>query len=149
MFSRSLPECSRRVVSEFYEFTPFQRFPFLRTGQRLECWAPAVFFRGMEAGSEYIQPFSRIFEDHVRSQLADIGVPMFSGTDLRAMIGHGPKLPDALISFPRSAPGTSVSCPETLDRDLRTLTGSKQTCDDLVAVIEHAHHFLQAARPAE
>jgi hypothetical protein len=108
-FCRSLPDANKRLISEFYEFTPLTRFPFLRTGAVLEYWHPMVFYRGMEglvhsllseAGQDYIDGFSRVFEHHVMAEIRRTGLTFFDEGQLRMLIGREQRVPDALISFP-------------------------------------------------
>lgn len=108
-FFRSIPDDKQRRASEFYESTPLKRFPFLRTGSNLEYWHPMVFYRGMEgfvhsvlseAGQEYIDRFSKLFESHVLSEIGRTGCFFFSEEQLRDLIPNEQQVPDALISFP-------------------------------------------------
>ena len=108
-FCRSLPEANNRSVSEFFEFTPLKRFPFLRTGAILEYWHPMVFYRGMEgfvhsvlseAGQDYIDRFSKVFEKHVVAEIRRTGLSFFDEAQLQKLVGREQSLPDALISFP-------------------------------------------------
>jgi len=109
VFCRNLPDANKRRASEFYEFTPLRRFPFLRTGDVLEYWHPMVFFRGMEgfvhsvlseAGQDYIDRFSKIFENHVVGEVRNKGWSFFDEAQLQTLIGSEQRVPDALISFP-------------------------------------------------
>ncbi len=108
-FCRSLPDVNKRRASEFYEFTPLKRFLFLRTGTILEYWHPMVFFRGMEgfvhslrseAGQDYIDRFSKVFENHVVGEIRRTGLDFFDEAQLQTLIGKEQRVPDALISFP-------------------------------------------------
>ena len=108
-FCRSLPDANKRRASEFYEFTPLKRFPFLRTESILEYWHPMVFFRGMEgfvhsllseAGQDYIDRFSKVFENHVVREIRRTGLDFFDEAQLQRLIGKEQRVPDALISFP-------------------------------------------------
>lgn len=107
-FCRELPHGDERKASEFFEFTPLHRFPFVRRGNVLECWHPMVFYRAMEsmvhsvlseAGPAYIQPFSRLFEAHIRTELRSTGSSLVDENDLRAMLSQDMQVPDALLSF--------------------------------------------------
>jgi hypothetical protein len=100
-----------RKTSEFFEFTPFHRFPFVRRGDVLECWHPMVFYRGMEtmvhsvlseAGAAYIEPFSKLFETHIRSELRSTECAVLDENELRGMLGQHMQVPDALLSFPEA-----------------------------------------------
>ena len=108
-FCRSIPGDNERRASEFYESTPLKRFPFLRTGANLEYWHPMVFYRGMEgfvhsvlseAGQDYIDRFSKLFEGHVLSEIQRTGCVFFGEEQLRDVIPSEQQVPDALISFP-------------------------------------------------
>ena len=108
-FCRGLPDAKRRRTSEFYEFTPLKRFPFLRTEGELEYWHPIVFFRGMEgfvhsvlseAGQDYIERFSKVFERHVLNEIGMSGLCYFNEAQLKAFCRSHQKVPDALVSFP-------------------------------------------------
>lgn len=110
-FCRELPHGDERKASEFFEFTPLHRFPFVRRGNVLECWHPMIFYRAMEnmvhsllseTGPAYIQPFSRLFEAHIRTELRGTGCSLFDEDDLRAMLGQDMQVPDALLSFPEA-----------------------------------------------
>lgn len=108
-FFRALPYSQKRVSSEYYEFPVISRYPFLRTNNLIECWHPAAFFRGFEslvhsvlseAGSNYIEPFSEIFENHVISQSKKLNGRFYSEDLLRTFVPIGTKVPDGLASFP-------------------------------------------------
>ena len=86
-----------------------KRFPFLRTGAILEYWHPMVFYRGMEgfvhsvlseAGQDYIDRFSKVFEKHVVAEIRRTGLSFFDEAQLQKLVGREQSLPDALISFP-------------------------------------------------
>jgi hypothetical protein len=108
-FCRGLPDAKSRRASEFYEFTPLKRFPFLRTEGELEYWHLMVFFRGMEdfvhsvlseAGQDYIERFSKVFEGHVLNEIGASGLCYFNEAQLKAFCRSDQKVPDALVSFP-------------------------------------------------
>lgn len=108
-FFRALPDSDRKVASELYEFPPISRYPLLRTGNMLVCWHPAVFYRGMEGyihsvlseeGKNYIDRFSKLFEDHVVMEAQKLGVPFLGETMLRSFVPSEAKVPDGLLSFP-------------------------------------------------
>lgn len=108
-FCRSLPSSDKHVASEFFEFTPIRRFPFVRTSRGLDCWHPMIFYRGMEemvhailseVGSDYIEPFSRVFEAHIHKELRSTGCSMLDEAAIYQMVGKEIQVPDALLSFP-------------------------------------------------
>ena len=108
-FCRDLPNADEKSHSELFEFPAFTRCPFLRTDNTLECWHPAVFYRGVEgfvhsilseAGAEYIERFSRLFERHVVGEARKMGASFLTEDDLRAWMPIGAKTPDGLLSFP-------------------------------------------------
>ncbi|TXT21546.1 MAG: hypothetical protein FD134_2673 [Gallionellaceae bacterium] len=108
-FCRALPRADTKVASEFYEFPVFSRYPFLRTGNMLECWHPAVFYRGIEGlvhsilseeGKNYIDCFSKLFEVHVVTEAQKLGVPFLDEAALRTLVPSEIKVPDGLLSFP-------------------------------------------------
>lgn len=110
-FCRALPRGDERKASEYFEFTPFHRFPFVRRGAVLECWHPMVFYRGMEsmvhsvlseAGPAYIEPFSKIFEAHIQAELRRTGCVLLDENDLRRLVGQDTQVPDALLPFPEA-----------------------------------------------
>jgi len=108
-FCCNLPGANRKVASELHEFPVISRYPFLRSGGRLECWHPAVFFRGMEGivhsilseeGQIYIDRFSKLFEAHVLREAKALPATFFGETGLRAFISAESKVTDGLLSFP-------------------------------------------------
>lgn len=108
-FCRGLPDAKKPRTSEFYEFTSLKRFPFLRTAGELEYWHPIVFFRGMEsfvhsvlseAGQDYIERFSKVFEGHVLNEIGTSGLCYFNEVQLKTFCRSHQKVPDALVSFP-------------------------------------------------
>lgn len=108
-FCRGLPSSRRKVASELYEFPVLSRYPFLRTGDTIECWHPAVFYRGMEGfvhsvlseeGQDYMDRFSKMFERHVVAQARKLDVPFLDEQALQACITSGERVPDGLLLFP-------------------------------------------------
>ncbi len=108
-FCRTLPDSKFKVASEFYEFPVVSRYPFLRTGDSIECWHPAVFYRGMEnfvhsvlseEGQDYMDRFSKLFEQHVIEEARKLGAPFLDEKTLRKFVIAGTKVPDGLLSFP-------------------------------------------------
>ncbi len=105
-FIRTLPDASTRRASEYFQFTPLKRFPFLRTQGGYQCWHPMVFLRGMEefthlvmseAGWEYVDRFSKVFEKHVVAEIARTGCHHYDEDALKRIFGTGIELPDAVI----------------------------------------------------
>jgi hypothetical protein len=108
-FCRGLPDSTHKVASELFEFPVLSRYPFLRRGDSIECWHPAVFYRGMEGfvhsvlseeGQEYIDRFSKMFERHVVEQARKLSVPFMDEKMLAACMPVGAKVPDGLLMFP-------------------------------------------------
>ena len=110
-YCRSLPDQSPHVASEYFETTPFRRYPFFRRAGSLECWHPMVFFRGMEglvhfvlseAGADYTQPFSDVFENHIVREVFSVGAAAYREEHLAKFLGRNSKVPDALLGFPQA-----------------------------------------------
>lgn len=108
-FFRSLPDVDQRLTSELFEFPLIRRYPFLRVGDRLVCWYPAVFFRGMEdivhavmkeSGHTYIEGFSKLFERHVVVEAKAHTANCYDETELINFVPPKTKVTDALLSFP-------------------------------------------------
>ena len=94
-FCRSLPDANRKVASEFFEFPVLTRYPFFQNGSTMICWHPAVYYRGLESfvhsvlseeGQQYIQPFSRLFEQHVVTEAKQVPARFLGEDALRAFI---------------------------------------------------------------
>jgi len=105
-FVRGLPDAADRKASEYFQFTPLKRFPFLLTRGIHQCWHPMVFLRGMEefahllmseAGSQYVERFSKLFERHVVSEISRAGHHHYNEDALRKVLGNDLELPDAVI----------------------------------------------------
>ena len=108
-FCRSLPDASRKVASEYFEFPILTRYPFLRRGNAMICWHPMVFYRGLESfvhsvlseeGQEYMRRFSRLFERHVVAEARKVPARFEDEDALREFIGADTQVPDGLLSFP-------------------------------------------------
>lgn len=108
-FCRSLPDAKRKVASEYFELPILTRYPFLRRGNDMICWHPTVLYRGLEnfvhsvlsdAGQEYMDPFSRLFERHVVSEAKIAAIGFVCEDALRGWIAADTKVPDGLMSFP-------------------------------------------------
>jgi len=110
-FFCALPETAekQKLASEYFEFPVIKRYPFLRTGRTLECWHPMVFFRGMEgfvhtvlseAGNDYMNRFSKLFEDHVIAELKKLPVYVLDEQEMTKYLTPGAKVPDGLMAFP-------------------------------------------------
>lgn len=107
-FCRSLPDASRKVASEYFEFPVLRRYPFFRVADNLVCWHPAVFYRGSEdfvhsvlseEGQEYIDRFSRLFERHVLEQAQRVPARFYGEAELRSFVRPETKVPDGLLAF--------------------------------------------------
>lgn len=108
-FFRSLPDGNRRVASEYFEFPAIARYPFLLEGNQLVSWHPMVFHRGLEgmvhavlseAGQEYMDAFSKLFEAHVTSEARKIPAPYLGEAELLGLVPPQTQVPDALLSYP-------------------------------------------------
>ena len=73
------------------------------------CWHPMVFYRGLESfvhsvlseeGHEYMQRFSRLFEQHVVTEARKVPTRFVDEDALREFIEAGTQVPDGLLSFP-------------------------------------------------
>ena len=107
-FCRNLPDADEKFASEFFQFPALSRYPFLRSGELLECWHPMVFYRGMEgfvhsvmseAGQDYMNLFSAQFEKHVLCEAQKLPVPFLSESSLRSLMPDGAKVPDGLLCY--------------------------------------------------
>ena len=105
-FVRGLPDAGARKASEYFHFTPLKRFPLLRTSGTYQCWHPMVFLRGMEefahlvmsdAGWEYVDRFSKVFEKHIVAEIARTGRHHYDEDALQRIFGTELELPDAVI----------------------------------------------------
>lgn len=108
-YCQALPNARERTRSELFEFPVLTRYPFLRTGRTLECWHPAVFYRGMEgfvhailseSGDDYMDRFSKLFERHVVEEARKMSARFLTEDDMRTWMPSGAKSPDGLLSFP-------------------------------------------------
>ena len=106
---RSLPDANRKVASELFEFPVLTPYPFFQNGGTMICWHPALFYRGLEsfvhsvlseAGPEYIEPFGRLFEQHLLTEAGRVPAHLFGEDALRGLIFAGTQVPDGLLSFP-------------------------------------------------
>jgi hypothetical protein len=107
-FFRALPDRDPKRASEYYEFPVIKRYPFLRTGNTLECWHPMVFYRGIEgfihsvlseAGQDYIDHFSKLFESHVTSEAAKVDTLFLNEQQIASFMPANKEVPDSLLSF--------------------------------------------------
>jgi hypothetical protein len=105
---RQLPHANRKVASELYEFPVLSRYPFLRKDSDIECWHPAIFYRGMEGlvhsilseeGENYILPFSKLFEKHVIAEARTIPGELLDENAIRKIVSPGVQVPDGLLAF--------------------------------------------------
>lgn len=108
-FCRALPDAHRKLASELFQFPVLARYPFLRTGTVIECWHPAVFYRGMEslvhnvlseAGQDYMGGFSKIFERHVLDEAKRVPAQVFTEEAIKSWLPAQSKVPDGLLSYP-------------------------------------------------
>ncbi len=108
-FCRALPHANFKVASEYFEFPVLSRYPFFRSGNAIICWHPAVFYRGLEgfvhsvlseAGQDYMERFSRLFEAHVVTQAKGVPTRFIGEDELRRYIAADTQVPDGLLSFP-------------------------------------------------
>ena len=108
-FCRSFPGANRKVASEYFEFPILARYPFYRKGNAMLCWHPSVFYRGFESfvhsvlseeRHEYIQRFSRLFEQHVVTEARKVPAQFIDEDALRECIAADTQVPDGLLSFP-------------------------------------------------
>ena len=72
-------------------------------------WHPMVFYRGLESfvhsvlskeGHEYMQRFSRLFEQHVVTEAKTVPARFVDEDALREFIEADTQVPDGLLSFP-------------------------------------------------
>ena len=108
-FCRSLPDADHKVASEYFEFPVLARYPFFRKGNAMICWHPTVFYRGLEnfvhsvlseEGHQYMQQFSRLFEQHVVTEAKKVPTRFVDEDELRKFIAADTQVPDGLLSFP-------------------------------------------------
>lgn len=86
-----------RGKQELYEFPYLRRFPFLRLRDgTLHCWHPLVFARGLEdavhlrmssLGKDYVDSFSRVFEQYVTELATGCGMAALTEADYKKMVG--------------------------------------------------------------
>ncbi len=108
-FCRALPGSRLKVASEYFEFPVLSRYPFLRTGNVIECWHPFVFYRGVESfvhsvlseeGQDYMDRFGKLFEQHVVLEAQQLEAPFIDEKTLRSYVPTETRVPDGLLSFP-------------------------------------------------
>lgn len=108
-FCRALPNANRKVASEYFEFPVLSRYPFFRSDNAMICRHPAVLYRGLEgfvhsvlseAGQDYMECFSRLFETHVVTQARGVPTRLIGEDELRGYIAADTQVPDGLLSFP-------------------------------------------------
>lgn len=96
-----------RGRQEMFEFPYLRRFPFLRLrGGRLHCWHSLVFARGLEdavhlrlsnLGADYVNEFSRVYEQYVTELATGCGMPLLDEASYKAQVGgHAPSV-EALL----------------------------------------------------
>ena len=108
-FFLSLPDANKKTTSEYYEFPCLVRYPFFRKSNIIICWHKRIFFRCLEryvhfilseAGCEYMEKFSRIFEQHIITEAKKVPTRFIEEHELRKFIPSDAKVPDGLLSFP-------------------------------------------------
>jgi hypothetical protein len=108
-FCRSLTNTEIKVASEFFEFPVLTRYPFFRSGEIMICWHPMVLYRGLESfvhlvlsehGQEYMDRFSRLFEQHVVTEAQRVPTRFIGEGELLEYIDVETQVPDGLLSFP-------------------------------------------------
>lgn len=109
-FLREQADADKRWASEFFEFTPFKRYPLFREGDMLQAWHPAVFSRGIETfvhavlseanAQYYMDRYSKIFEDHVIDLIRQTGRSFLDEDTIRMIIGRHESVSEALIPLP-------------------------------------------------
>jgi hypothetical protein len=107
LFVRDLPglraelqgDAAQRIrgKQELYEFPYLRRFPFLRLRDgTLHCWHPLVFARGLEdavhlrmssLGKDYVDSFSRVFEQYVTELATGCGMAALTESDYKKAVG--------------------------------------------------------------
>lgn len=109
VFFRSLADAGGKVASEHFEFPVLTRYPFLRRGDTLVSWHPAVVYRGLEnyvhavlseEGQRYTDRLGRLFERHVVAEARKVPAPFFDEKALCGWIGADTEVPDGVLSFP-------------------------------------------------
>lgn len=106
-FLRAQHDANHRWPSEFFEFTPFKRYPLFREGDILQAWHPAVFSRGVETlvhavlseadAQGYMDRYSEIFEQHVIDLIGIARRSFLDEDTIRKIIGRNEKVSEALI----------------------------------------------------
>jgi hypothetical protein len=92
-----------RGKQELFEFPYLRRFPYVRLRDgRLHCWHPIVFARGIEdavhlrlssLGAEYVNEFSRVYEQYVTELAMGCGLPALDEATYKAQVGgHSPSV---------------------------------------------------------
>ena len=108
-FCRALPNAEQKVASEYFEFPALTRYPFFRAGNSMVCWHPTVFYRGLEgfvhsvlseAGQDYMERFSRLFERYVVTEARRVPTRFIGEDELRRYIADDTQVADGLLSFP-------------------------------------------------
>lgn len=86
-----------RGKQELYEFPYLKRFPLLRMRDgNIHCWHPLVFARGLEEavhlrlseqGADYVEPFSRVFEEYVTELTVEACPKSLVESSYKAIVG--------------------------------------------------------------
>lgn len=100
------PKASK--ANEYYEETPFIRYPLLRSQRGYESWHPTVLYRGLEYfiydtlraadPSAFMSRFGPIFEKYVEASIAYLGLPFATEAELSAALPGQGKVVDFLLT---------------------------------------------------
>lgn len=109
-YCRSLPDATKKVASECFEFPALVNAPLYEKNGQYRCWNEQVLFRCLEGFVHrtlsddkglYIQKFSRIFESHVLAEAKKLPEPVYDEKQIMPWCGNQPGTPspDGLISY--------------------------------------------------
>jgi len=107
-FFRNLPNSNPKYMSVFYEFPVLERYPFYRINGVLRCWHSVVFFRGSaglvhsvlsEHSSNYMESFSKVFEQHCVNLARLVGGTHHTDEELKRYLPKNSKNPDCMLSY--------------------------------------------------
>jgi len=92
---------------EYYEETPFTRYPLLRSQRGYESWYPTVLYRGLEHfiydtlraadASVFMSRFGPLFERYVEDSIAYLGKPYATEAQLSAALPGPGKVVDFIL----------------------------------------------------
>ena len=95
-------------ANEYYEETPFIRYPLLQSQRGYESWHPTVLYRGLEYfiydtlraadPSEFMSRFGPIFERYVEASIAYLGLPFATEAQLSAALPGQGKVVDFILA---------------------------------------------------